>query len=100
MPPWVRPSSSPAVSIGTPVDKYGDYQFLVGLKKPILFIHGDNDEFGSIDTLRPLIDEIAKTADVELKVFENCGHFFDEHLSELRETVREWTERKLTSDGR
>lgn len=88
------------ISIGTPVDKYGDYQFLVGLKKPILFIHGDRDEFGSIDTLRPLIDEIAKTTEAELKVFENCGHFFDEHLNELRETVREWTDKKLTADGR
>lgn len=85
------------ISIGTPVDKYGDYHFLIGTTKPILFIHGDRDEFGSIDTLRPLIDEIAKTADVELKVFENCGHFFDEHLSELRETVRKWTDEKLAA---
>ncbi len=83
------------ISIGTPVDKYGDYQFLIGLTKPILFVHGDRDEFGSIETLRPLIDKIAKTADVELVVFENCGHFFDEHLNELRETVRDWTVRHL-----
>ena len=83
------------ISIGTPVDKYGDYDFLIGLQKPILFVHGDRDEFGSIDTLRPLIDEVAKTADVELVVFENCGHFFDEHLNELREVVSEWTKRKM-----
>lgn len=83
------------ISIGTPVDKYGDYDFLIGLSKPILFIHGDRDEFGSIDKLRPLIDDVAKTADVELKVFENCGHFFDKHLSELRETVRDWAMRKI-----
>ena len=81
------------ISIGTPVDKYGDYDFLIGSTKPILFIHGDRDEFGSIDTLRPLIDKISMTADVELVVFENCGHFFDEHLNELREKVREWTSR-------
>jgi uncharacterized protein len=86
------------ISIGTPVDKYGDYDFLIGLTKPILFIHGDHDEFGSIETLSRLVEEVAKTADVELKVFENCGHFFDEHLSELRETVRDWTMRKIQGD--
>ncbi|MBX7056114.1 MAG: alpha/beta fold hydrolase [Pyrinomonadaceae bacterium] len=84
------------ISIGTPVDKYDDYDFLIGLRKPILFIHGDNDEFGSIETLKPLIEKVAATAETELIVFENCGHFFDEHLNELRETVRVWTEKMLS----
>lgn len=84
------------ISIGTPVDKYGDYDFLIGLRKPILFIHGDRDEFGSIETLAPLIDRIAATAETELVIFENCGHFFDEHLNELRDTVRTWTEKRLS----
>lgn len=84
------------ISIGTPVDKYGDYDFLKGLSKPILFIHGDRDEFGSLENLQPLVQEIAKTADAELVVFERCGHFFDEHLSELRGAVKSWTERHLS----
>jgi alpha/beta superfamily hydrolase len=83
------------ISIGTPVDKYGDFQFLVGLKKPILFVHGDNDEFGSVSTLKKLVDEVSKTADTELVIFENCGHFFDDHLNELRDTIKEWTERHI-----
>ncbi len=33
------------ISIGTPVEKYNDYDFLIAVKKPILFIHGDRDEF-------------------------------------------------------
>ena len=73
-----------------------DYDFLIGLRKPILFIHGDRDEFGSIETLAPLIDRIAATAETELVIFENCGHFFDEHLNELRDTVRTWTEKRLS----
>lgn len=84
------------ISIGTPVDKYGDYDFLKGLTKPILFIHGDRDEFGSLKTLQPLVDEIAKTTHVELVVFENCGHFFDENLNEVRGAVKNWTERHLS----
>lgn len=83
------------ISIGTPVDKYGDYDFLVGLQKPILFIHGDQDEFGSIENLRNLVGEISKTTQTELVVFENCGHFFDEHLNELREAIKLWALRKV-----
>jgi alpha/beta superfamily hydrolase len=83
------------ISIGTPVDKYSDYGFLVGLAKPILFVHGDQDEFGSVDNLKKLVDEASRNAEAELVVFENCGHFFDEHLSELRDAVRSWVKRKI-----
>ena len=83
------------ISIGTPLDKYGDYEFLRRTQKPILFVHGDRDEFGSIDKLKQLFDEVSKNTDAELVVFENCGHFFDEHLNELRDAIRDWVERKI-----
>ena len=83
------------ISIGTPVDKYGDYDFLDGFVKPILFVHGDQDEFGSIENVRRLVNEVSKTAETELVVFENCGHFFDEHLKELRDAIRSWVEQKI-----
>lgn len=82
------------ISIGTPVDKYHDYGFLTGVRKPILFVHGDADEFGSVENLRRLVGEISAA---ELVVFDNCGHFFDEHLDELRYAVRDWTMRHLRS---
>ena len=75
------------ISIGTPVDKYADYEFLADVQKPILFIHGDKDEFGSVGSLRKLTDRIPHA---EVVIFENSGHFFDEHLDELRDTVRDW----------
>ncbi|MBX3291399.1 MAG: alpha/beta fold hydrolase [Acidobacteria bacterium] len=80
------------ISIGTPVEKYNDYDFLTAVTKPILFVHGTEDEFCSVQSLRSLTDRIPH-ADVVL--FENSGHFFDEHLQELRETVRDWTLKKL-----
>jgi alpha/beta superfamily hydrolase len=83
------------ISIGTPIDKYGDYDFLDTLDKPILFIHGDRDEFGAVERVRELVDRLAARTDAELIVFENSGHFFDDHLAELREAVREWTVRHL-----
>ncbi|MGH9949296.1 MAG: alpha/beta hydrolase, partial [Pyrinomonadaceae bacterium] len=80
------------ISIGTPVDKYGDYEFLLDVKKPILFIHGDKDEFGTVENLKKLVDNIAGA---ELIVFENSGHFFDAHLNELRNAVRGWVTRNF-----
>lgn len=80
------------ISIGTPIDKYRDYEFLTAVEKPILFIHGDRDEFGTVEHVRALVDQIPSA---ELVVFENCGHFFDEHLSDLRETVAAWVEKEL-----
>jgi alpha/beta superfamily hydrolase len=81
------------ISLGTPVDKYDDYDFLTAVRKPILFVHGDSDEFGSVDNVRRLVDEVSKNTDAELVVFKQCGHFFDEHLNELREKIRDWTVR-------
>ena len=83
------------ISVGTPVDKYGDYGFLTANRKPILFVHGDIDEFGSVENVRKLVDQVSENAEAELIVFENCAHFFDDHLNELREVIRDWTLRHL-----
>lgn len=81
------------ISIGTPVEKYRDYEFLAAVRKPILFLHGDRDEFCSVPSLLELTDQIPHA---EVRIFENCGHFFDEHLNELRETVKDWAERSMS----
>jgi alpha/beta superfamily hydrolase len=80
------------ISIGTPVDKY-DYSFLPECKKPILFVHGDSDEFGSVESLSKLYDSLE--CEKELIIFENCGHFFDKHLNELKDAVRDWTLKQI-----
>lgn len=83
------------ISIGTPVDKYDDYEYLEDLRKPILFVHGDKDEFGALENVRKLVAKVAENTDAELVSFENCGHFFDDHLNELREAVKNWTEKQM-----
>lgn len=91
------PRIARVISIGTPVDKYLDYEYLTLLKKPILFVHGDNDEFGSKANIEKLFASVKTTTDAELVMFKNCGHFFDDHLNELREAIKEWTERKMNN---
>lgn len=83
------------ISIGTPVDKYGDFDFMENLRKPILFVHGDSDEFGALENVKKLVARVAENTDAELVYFENCGHFFDNHLNELRETVKNWTLKQM-----
>ncbi|MDQ6788381.1 MAG: alpha/beta fold hydrolase [Acidobacteriota bacterium] len=82
------------ISIGTPVDKY-DFSYLKECRKPILFVHGDKDEFGSLASLESLVKQVAENADTKLVVFENCGHFFDNHLNELKDAIRDWTIEKM-----
>jgi len=84
------------ISIGTPVDKYGDSEFLRDVKKPILFIHGNKDEFGSLENVRKLVNEVSENTEAELIAFENCGHFFDDHLDELRAGVKDWVIEQLS----
>lgn len=82
------------ISIGTPVEKYNDYDFLADVKKPILFVHGDEDEFCSVAGLRSLTDRIPQA---DVVIFENCGHFFDDDLEKLRATIRDWTGKQLSN---
>lgn len=84
------------ISIGTPVDKY-DFSFLKNCRKPILFIHGDHDEFGDVEHLKSLVEQVAENAETKLVIFENCGHFFDDHLEELKQAVREWILEEMQS---
>jgi alpha/beta superfamily hydrolase len=75
------------ISIGTPVDKY-DFSFIRACRKPILFVHGEYDEYGNLERLRALIDTIE--APVKLAVIKGAGHFFDDQLDDLKSAIREW----------
>lgn len=77
------------ISIGTPVDKY-DFGFLTACRKPILFVHGEHDQYGKAERLRELVAKIQSPA--KLKVIPGAGHFFDNQLNELKQVIREWIE--------
>jgi len=77
------------ISIGTPVDKY-DFGFLKNCRKPILFVHGEHDEYGNINRLRELVAELSTHAAAELRVIKGVGHFFDDHQDELKRAITEW----------
>jgi alpha/beta superfamily hydrolase len=75
------------ISIGTPVDKY-DFEFLQKCRKPILFVHGEHDEYGNLQRLRDLVNKLEAPA--KLEVIKGAGHFFDDQLNELKRVITEW----------
>lgn len=90
------------ISIGTPIDKY-DFEFLKDCRKPILFVHGEHDEFGDVGRLRALVDDLKKKtgvneSQVQLTVIPGAGHFFDDSLDELRQTISEWMRSRLPAN--
>lgn len=83
------------ISIGTPVDKY-DFRFVKTYRKPILFVHGERDEFGDLSRLQDLVAQIKQhNANVELQIIKNAGHFFEGHLDELKQVITDWVKRRL-----
>jgi alpha/beta superfamily hydrolase len=84
------------ISIGTPVDNY-DFGFLEPCRKPLLFVHGDRDEFGSVPRLRDLVSAIQRhNTSVELDIIKRSGHFFEGHLDELKQVITDWMARQLS----
>ena len=77
------------ISIGTPVDKY-DFTFLEQCRKPILFVHGEHDEYGNVNRLLEIVERIASPTPPELRVIKGAGHFFDNQLDELKRVITEW----------
>ncbi|MBD0372101.1 MAG: alpha/beta fold hydrolase [Pyrinomonadaceae bacterium] len=78
------------ISIGTPVDKY-DFAFLEACRKPILFVHGDRDEFGEVEHLRFLVSRLPMEAHAKLAVIPNADHFFEGRLDEMKRAITEWS---------
>jgi len=85
------------ISIGTPVAKY-DFGFLSACRKPILFVHGARDEFGSLEELGRLIAQMPPDLDIELAVIPDADHFFNGHLDELKQAISEWIKKRLADD--
>lgn len=82
------------ISIGTPIDKY-DFSFLEACSKPILFVHGDGDEFGSMVKLKDLVSHLKPEAHAHLEIIKGADHFFEGHLDRLKKIITKWINEEL-----
>ena len=86
------------VGVGTPVsvsERDYDFSFLEDCRKPLLLVHGERDEFGSVADLRALAARLPPEAHVRVEVIAGAGHFFDEQLDDLRRVIAGWAEEML-----
>ena len=74
--------------IGTPVNKY-DFGYLRSCEKPMLFLHGTDDEFGDVQKLETLAQQVRNAESV---IVTGADHFFSKQLDAVDETIRQWTE--------
>lgn len=78
------------IGVGTPLDKY-DFSFLSNNRKPLLLVHGEHDEFGNVEQVRKLAADLEKNTTIRLVVIPGAGHFFEEHLDDLKREITKWT---------
>jgi hypothetical protein len=84
--------------VGTPVsipEREYDFSFLEDCRKPLLLVHGERDEFGSVTDLRALAARLPPEARAQIKIIPGAGHFFDQQLEDLRRAVAEWAAEML-----
>jgi uncharacterized protein len=81
--------------IGTPVDKY-DFSYLRHCEKPMLFLHGTQDEHGNVAKLEELVPHVRNAESV---IVTGADHFFTKQIEAVEETMRTWAEEVLASLG-
>ncbi|HEX6159080.1 MAG TPA: alpha/beta fold hydrolase [Thermoanaerobaculia bacterium] len=79
--------------IGTPVNKY-DFSYLRSCEKPMLFIHGTQDEHGEIGKLEKLSQGVRNAESI---IVTGADHFFTKQLEAVEETMRGWAEELLAT---
>jgi alpha/beta superfamily hydrolase len=78
--------------IGAPVNKY-DLGYLKACEKPILFLHGTQDEHGEVGKLEKLAQQVRNAESV---IVTGADHFFTKQLDTVDETMRTWAEEILS----
>jgi alpha/beta superfamily hydrolase len=74
--------------IGTPVNKY-DFGYLRNCEKPMLFLHGTQDEHGDVNKLEKIVNSVRNAQSV---VVTGADHFFTKEIEAVEETMRSWAE--------
>ena len=81
------PRVSHLIGLGIPVNST-DFSFLRQCNKPKLFVHGSNDEHGTIGKVRALIPKLP--GENHLVVVEGVDHFFAGKLDQLGRAINAW----------
>ena len=75
------------LGLGLPLDMY-DFDFLDGVRKPVLLVQGERDEYGGGESLERLARSI--TGAITVRVIQGTDHYFNGRFEELQAAVREY----------
>jgi alpha/beta superfamily hydrolase len=79
-----EPRVERVLAVGVGVDFF-DMRFVAGLKKPVAFVHAEQDEFGKLETLQALANQMQ--APNKCFVVPGASHLFLNHMKELEEQL-------------
>jgi alpha/beta superfamily hydrolase len=86
-----RPDVDAVFLIGAPVNKY-DFGYLRACEKPMLLLHGTNDEHGELGKFEKMVNGIRNAESV---IVTGADHFFTKQIEAVEETMRNWAEELL-----
>ena len=75
-------------ALGLPVDRMTDTSFLDRCQKPILFVQGERDDFGSAEAIRAMAARRPDWSSVS--IVPSGDHLFNESLDELERIIGAW----------
>lgn len=81
--------------IGTPVNKY-DFGYLRTCDKPMLLLHGTQDEHGDVEKLEKFAQQLRNA---ETVIVTGADHFFTRALDAVEETLRTWATEIIEQGG-
>jgi alpha/beta superfamily hydrolase len=81
------PRVAELMGIGAPVNN-ADFSYLASCMKPKLFVHGANDEYGSLDKVEALVASLP--GENRLVAVTDTNHFFAGKLDQLDRAITEW----------
>ena len=75
------------IAIGAPA-RMTNLDFIANCAKPILFIHGTEDDVAPLAPLEEFLSTLPAGDDFELVQIAGAGHFFDNHAVELMRAIK------------
>lgn len=75
------------VAIGAPA-RIGNLDFLADCAKPKIFIHGTEDDIAPLAPLEEFLATLPAESNFQIERIAGAGHFFDNHASELMQTIK------------
>ncbi len=88
-----RPEVDALFLIGTPVNKY-DFGYLHHCDKPMLILHGTQDEHGDVNKVEQLGQHVRNA---ETVIVTGADHFFSKQIEAVEETLRTWAREIIES---